>query len=224
MSLKQYISQTGINKVEQAIQDAEQNTSCEVVPVIINRSDNYQHASYAFAFLLAIVSLACLWLLYPPQQDTSSVWSSTNLYYLGLMIADMLIVYMVGIFIAEKCPSIKLLFLSKQDMIKRVQAKTLQLFHILHVGKTKNNTGIIITISLFEHVVDVHGDSEVSKYFDQQQWDQVRDIVIAGIKKGDLAEGLANGLRAVGRVVQEKLPRQQNDENEISDRLHIINN
>lgn len=223
MTINQYINDAGIQQVEKAIADAEEKTICEIVPVIMDRADGYYYAGHIFAFIFSLLALIIFWLVYPPFIAKNHFWSDTyQLEYLVLLILSSVVAYIIALFIAEKFPLIKLLFLPHQDMRDRVMTKTLEAFHLLQVGKTQNNTGIILMVSLYEHVVHVRGDINVRQYFNQSDWDKVKDTVIAGIKKDNLAEGMSNGITMLGEVVKNKLPKQSEGKSELSNNLHLL--
>ena len=192
--------------------------------VIMDSSDHYLYASHTFGLVCSIVASCFLWFLVPAVSVMNYFWASQyQEQYLVLLLFNFIVSYIVGIFIAEKFPSIKLLFLHQEDMCKKVEDKTLQVFHILKVGKTSRDTGIVLMISLFEHVVHIRGDITVRKYFQQSQWDYVKDLVIKGFKQGDMSKGLSDGIIALGEIVKDKLPRENDDyDNELANKLHIL--
>lgn len=222
IKFNQYIAKDGIYKVETAINKTESITSCEIVPVVIDYADDYPHASLLFGFIFSLLSVSIAWFIFPPVKANHYFWPSEfQLEYLGFIIAVLIISFLIGGFLAQKFPNLKLCFLSPQNMRDKVINKAVHAFYSFHAGKTIDNTGIVIAVSLFEQMVHVQGDIGVNKHFTQAHWNSVRDKIIVGIKKNNLAQGLCDGIAEIGNVVREKLPIKQNDQNELINKLYF---
>ena len=89
------------------------------------------------------------------------------------------------------------------------------------VGKTKEATGVVIFISLFEHMVYVLGDVEISKHFTDEDFVEVNDAIINGFRKNQCTNGLVEGIRLCGHKLKEHCPSQRGDENELCNELKI---
>lgn len=222
INFDKYISEHGVAKVEGAIKEAESFSACEIVPVIMDHADEYLHGSVTFGFIFSILCLTLSWFILPPNELMQYVWPSAIQWeYLVFMLLVILIGFTIGVFIAQKIPALKLFFISPKEMQKHVINKSLFCFNHYNVSKTRDNTGIVIVVSLYEKMVHVHGDTNVSKYFDQACWNSICAKIIHGIKNNNLAQGLHDGIVDIGALVKEKLPIQPNDTNELANKLYF---
>jgi putative membrane protein len=63
------------------------------------------------------------------------------------------------------------------------------------------------------------GPFHVHKRTPAEVWGEAMGDMLAEIRKGRIAEGLAAGIRDVGFVLAEHFPRGEDDQNELPDRL-----
>ena len=60
------------------------------------------------------------------------------------------------------------------------------------------------------------GDGGINAVVAEGFWNEVKDIVIAGLVAGNPAEGLASGIRLAGQQLSNHFPVKENDANELS--------
>ena len=77
-----------------------------------------------------------------------------------------------------------------------------------------------LLVSLLEHRVQVLADSGINARVKPGTWDQVVEIVLAGIRQGDLCQGLCDAVDRCGEILAQEFPIQPDDVNELPDRLH----
>ena len=76
-------------------------------------------------------------------------------------------------------------FLTKEFMHRQVSLLSEATFLEEEVFNTKQRTGILIFMSLFEHEVQVIADKGINAKIDEKDWQAVVSIIIDGIKKDD---------------------------------------
>ena len=79
--------------------------------------------------------------------------------------------------------------------------------------------GILILVSLLEHRVQVLADSGINARVKPGTWDEVVEIILAGIRRGDLCQGLCDAIDRCGEILGREFPIQPDDVNELPDRL-----
>ena len=211
-------------RIRDAVSEAESHTSAEIVPVLTDCSGRYNRAEDLFGFFFAIVSLAFCWLNF---QDvlTDGAWHSQQApnFQLGLGIIIIILVFgfILGAFLASRIGWIRRLFCTNKEMKTCLKEKAIQAFQMHRVGKTKEATGVVIFISLFEHMVYVLGDVEISKHFTDEDFVEVNDAIINGFRKNQCTNGLVEGIRLCGHKLKEHCPSQRGDENELCNELKI---
>ena len=77
----------------------------------------------------------------------------------------------------------------------------------------------MIYLSMAEHRAEIVADEAIAAKVSAEVWGEAMGDMLAEIRKGRIAEGLAVGIRDVGFVLAEHFPRGEEDVNELPDRL-----
>ena len=85
--------------------------------------------------------------------------------------------------------------------------------------RTHGRTGVLLYLSMREHRAEIVADQPIAAIVPAEVWGEAMADMLAEIKQGHIAEGLAAGVRDVGQVLSEHFPRSEDDENELPDRL-----
>ena len=137
------------------------------------------------------------------------------------VLLDQLALGAVGFLLASLLPDLQRLFVTEARATEMAAEQALQEFHLLGLRGTRERTGVLLFVSLFEHRVVVLGDEGIHAKVGDEHWNRTKDALLAGIARGSLAEGLGAGVRACGEVLAEHFPRAPGDTNEIADRLVV---
>ena len=85
--------------------------------------------------------------------------------------------------------------------------------------RTRGKTGVLIYLSMREHRAEIVADDSIAEKVSAEVWGEAMADMLDEIKNGKIAEGMAVGVRDVGFVLAEHFPRDEDDENELPDRL-----
>jgi putative membrane protein len=211
-----------IQELEGAITNAEQNTSGEIVPVIATCSSHYHHANMVVGFVFSLIALATLWCI--SEMKPSSMWNGEHILSVGLpsFLLTEIGAFILGVFFAGLIPHLKLLFISQKEMQREVTRAAHQAFFNLHVASTPMNTGVVIYISLFEHIVCVQGDRAISEKLSSEDWQCINDLVINDIKKNQLASGLKKAILEMGALLAKHFPASSDNPNELHNKVYLL--
>lgn len=217
------------HEISQAIKAAESKTSGEIYCVVARKSDDYSVFAIVLAVILAIIIPLLLavfdidlgrlvaeafggW-----QSAQINAVNSTNIYWiLGLQLLIFIITALVAK--ANFYTAIVPKFFKHQSVHKRAMEQ----FLAHGIQQTADRTGVLIYISLKEHIVEIVADSGIHDKVGTDFWDKSVKIILAKIKQGDLAGGLKDGIQEVGNALAEHFPQKENDENELSDSVIFI--
>jgi putative membrane protein len=208
-------------RIKRAIKEAEKKTSGEIVPYIVHYSDFYWEAHFKSALFFNLLALVSFFTFYQFQNfGIISKWSKWDEYLtIPLVILFTFIMTFIGLLICY-IPFIKRLFAGRKLIEERVNSRAKEAFLEREVFLTKNRTGILIFISFLEHRVVVLGDSGINQRVSYEQWKEVVNYVIEGIKNNDLASGIEKAIQRCGELLQESgLAIEINDINELSDEI-----
>jgi putative membrane protein len=195
-------------RLHQEIRDAEARTVGEIVPVVLERSDRYPGAAWLAGLCTMFLGSALL--------ERHLPWGEPH----WLLVCQMGI-GAFGFLLATCLPDLQRLFVTDARAAEMAAEQAIQEFHLLGLRETREHTGVLIFVSLFEHRVVVLGDAGIHAKVGDAHWERTKDAVLEGVARGSVAEGLAAGIRACGDVLAEHFPRQPGDQNEIVDRLIV---
>lgn len=191
--------------IEEAIAKAELNTSGEIVPVILKQSDFYPAAHFRLAILASILASLLVYYFVDFSDPIVLIWSQLPGLFGG---------YLLGFI-----PFLKRLFVTKSEMIEEVHQRAVEIFHHHGVSATKDRTGIVIFVSLFEHQVEVLGDIGISERLEKEFWNDLVNEFLTKIKADELTSGLVAAIQTCGSALAKHFPIVPGDQNELSNKL-----
>lgn len=199
-------------RVEAAVQAAEQQTSAEIVPVIVGRSGLYREAHHRAGLLSAVVALAVLLTIETAWFPWG--WQASNaVWLLGITV----LAYSVGAWIGT-WPAVLRLFTSRDRMRHKVQMRAERAFAQQGLAHTRERTGLLLMVSLLERQVYVLPDQALQALVSVDQWQEIVSVVVERLKAGDLAGGLCRGIEASGVLLSRACPSRDGDNpNELPD-------
>ena len=191
--------------IEEAIKKAEAATSGEIVFATADASANYQHATLQGA-IIGMAVVTAVYLMIPLAHTTT-----------GLLWTEVL----SFAFFYALLPRVswRRWIISKQEMDARVQEAAFMQFYSSGLYRTRESNGVEIYLSILEREVVVIGDRAIHEKMGDQHWQEIRDLIILGIKKGDARSGICEAIENCSKVLAEYFPPRTDDINELSDRI-----
>ncbi len=210
--------------IESAISKAESKTSGEIVPVVATQSGRYDRAEDLFGFFFALVITSLAWYFYQDVVPVEGDWALGSVLKINLpiLLGTLLAGFLLGIIGATWLPFLRLPFIAKQEMKEEVEKAAAEAFQKFRLRRTRNATGVLIYISLYERMVRILGDDAINEKLEDKDWDDICQTVIQGIRDGRAADGLREAIQKCGILLSEHFPIQPGDQNELSNELKII--
>lgn len=212
------LSDADQERIRKAVDDAETQTAGEIVPYIINRSGRYEiafwRAGAVGALIAGAIGILVAWLydgwglgwLY-------SSWGMALVMSLGGVLAALLV---------GAVPSLRRLMAGEGRVAGRVHRRAEAAFLEEEVFQTRDRTGILLFVSLFEHRIEVLGDAGINQAVEQNEWNDVVDRIRSGIKDGQFADGLVEAIEMCGELLHRGgVGIRDDDEDELSDDVRI---
>ena len=211
-------------QINRAVAEAEKHTAGEIVPVIAVSSGRYERAADALGLLFGLAALIAVWLSYQRIVPVEGDWAQGQRLTLGLHWIVLILIagFLVGSLVLGRVESLRYLLATRQAMQEEVERRAQEAFARFRVGKTADGTGIVLYLSLFERMVSVQGDATVSQKLDQKTWEELKDIVIGGIREGRAADGLCRAITRCGEIMSQHFPVQPGDVNELPNELRVL--
>jgi putative membrane protein len=218
MKLKQQFEEQDLDRIKAAVKVAENKISGEIVPVIVEKSNDYPSARYKSTLVFTAIAFFVMILL-----DRYFIDPSNTLYYDPMFIFFVVFVGgVIGYFLPDLIPSLRRFFISQKLMDECTRQRAENAFLEEEVFNTRHRTGIMIFISFLEHEVIIMADRGISKVVEQKEWDGMVAALITNIRQGKIVEGIEAGIHRCGEVLLEKgFTKTEDDVNELRDDLRI---
>lgn len=201
------LAQTFLTQDEQdqlvcCVKDVEKRTSGEIVPVIASSSYDYPRATHIGALMLSIV-FAMGGTLILERED------------LWVFLALFLPLYILFNWVFTLVPVLKRPFITKSEMREEVEEAAITAFYLNGLHRTRDLTGIIIYVSVFERSVQVLADKGINDKVDPAVWDEVVAMVTQGVREGKPGDALCRGVTRCGELITEHFPVKHDDTDEL---------
>lgn len=209
-------------RVEAAVGQAEATTSGEIFPVVATASGRYDRAEDLVGVLGSLVLLALAW--GPLMSAAQGGWNGTIDTAIGMGGALLVVVlgFMAGSMVATAFPALRLPFIPRAEMREEVERRALEEFQRRRVYHTAAGTGVLIYISLYERMVRVVGDDPIAAEMKQEDWNEISQAIVHGMKSGRPADGLIEAIRRAGDRLTKHFPIQPDDVDELPNQLMLI--
>lgn len=219
-----YLNEAQHKIVSDAVAEAEASTSGEIVTVLADHSDGYSDVVIVWAVALSFTAMS-LFALFP--QPFMALWDRiiggwmhewTTGELASMTIALGLVGFTLGWLLLGWAP-LRYRLVPGPLKSARVHARAIQHFKVGAERRTHGRTGILLYLSMREHRAEIVADQPIAAIVPAEVWGEAMEDMLAEIRQGNIAEGLAAGVRDVGKVLAEHFPRSAEDTNELPDRL-----
>ena len=201
-SAHEFFSKEEQQKIEAAVKKAETTTSGEIVPMVVNSSYEYPRAELIGGGTLALaVGLIFSWAV-----GNESIWWFLPAFIVGFFFFQRLI---------RNLPGLKRKLIHPEEFDVEVREKALVSFVEQGLHETRDKTGILILISLFERRVQVLADSGINAKVPENTWDEVVNIITQGLKTGTSCDAICQAVERCGELLQNHFPIKADDTDEL---------
>lgn len=180
-------SESERKRIEEAVEHAERLTSGEIVPFVVEHSDPYDDAAWKGGLLSAFLAVSGLLAV----DRLSGWWWSPGLAAVAITVVGGSV---VGMLMSYFITPLRRFLAGRAVLDRRVAQRAAEAFVTEGVFRTRERTGILIFVSVFEREVLVVGDSGISANVKQDEWDEIVRAVVTGIRSGKLVDGLVRGI------------------------------
>jgi putative membrane protein len=201
-------------RIRLAVQEAEQHTNAEIVPMIVTRSGLYREVRHWVGLGLALLALTIL--LTIESRWLPWGWHASNAAWLLL---STLVAYGCGAWLGTLWPVIHLCT-SAERMRHKVKLRAERAFSQHAVSHTSERSGVLIMLSILERQIYVLPDRSLDGLASADEWAQVVQAAVERLQGGDIASGLCQGIEQCGVLLAGICPGRPGDNpNELQDEL-----
>lgn len=117
----------------------------------------------------------------------------------------------------KRVPWLKRLFTSKKEIEEEVKEAAVTCFFKEGLYRTRDETGVLLYISVFEQKVWVLADRGINARVPQSAWDGIVADIVSGIRGKKQGAAVCAAVNEIGNVLMAHFPKKQNDINELTD-------
>ncbi len=216
MSVRSYFSDTDLEAVRKATQAAERRTSGELVCVLVSKSDDYEEARWLAATLGALAGA----LLTAYGIFAIEFWNPNLFLWAGLVpFAGAA----TGWLLTTAIPFARRELAGFETLRDRVHQRATAAFVDEEVFSTRDRTGILIFVSIFERRVEVLSDEGIKKSVDEEAWREIVADLTSGLHDGRAGAALVQAVERCGALLEAHgVERRDDDANELADEPRVL--
>lgn len=203
MIAKEFFNEEETRRIESAVQQAEERTSGEIVPMVVDESYDYPRAEILGAGLFSLATAVSLSWAFLGE----SLWHFLWLFALSYFPFKCLI---------RSVPALRRRLIHPDEISAEVEEKAVVSFLGQGLHHTRDETGILILISLFERRVHVLADRGINAVVPANSWDGVVQTITDGIHRGETCDALCAAIESCGQLLEEHFPVKADDTNELA--------
>lgn len=205
---RKLLNQQEKTQVEAAVQAVEKRTSGEIVCMIVSSSYHYPMSNVIGATALALplaliltpLSGAWLWL------GTQNMWL-----FLGIFT----ILFIAGYLLVKHTAAFKRIFVSRREMDEEVEEAAVTSFFHHGLYRTRDNNGILLFISVFEHRVWILADQGINDKVPEGHWDAIVARLTEGIRRKQAPAAICRAVNTIGEELRQHFPIKTDDADEL---------
>jgi len=204
------VSDAESEAIRAAVAAAERNSAGEIVPLLVDAADDYEMADWKGATLGALLAALVAAALHAlrPSWGAALVW----LVLPGALGA------LGGALAARFSAPLRRLLVGEERLDDCVEACAFDAFLRHGVHRTRDRSGILILIALFEHRVRILADEGIHAAVPAETWETLARETAAAVRDGRPGEALRRAVERCGALLAEQGPRRRSDDaNELPD-------
>jgi putative membrane protein len=205
---KNFLSENERQKIDAAVKAAEGRTSGEIVPMVISAAYHYPMADVIGAAALSIPLAIIL-----THVIGHWLWIGDRNLWLFLGVGAVL--FLLFHTLVGRIPALKRCFVSQREMEEEVQEAAVTRFFGQGLYRTRDETGVLILISVFERKVWVLADRGINAKVKEGHWEEIVALITDGIRQHRPAEAICRAVESVGEILAVHFPVKADDTNEL---------
>jgi putative membrane protein len=205
---KQFLSDDERARVTAAVKEAEKLTAGEIVVMVISASYHYPMADIIGAAAVAVP----LALIFTPFVGAWLWIGHQNMWlFLGFLGGFYILFHEV----IKRTLWLKRYFISRREIDDEVEETATTHFFNQGLHRTRDESGVLVLISVFEHRVWILADQGINAKVSEGQWDEIVKMITDGIKQKHPAETICRAVEKIGALLKEYFPIKPDDTNEL---------
>ncbi len=171
-----FLSDDERKQIVQSVKEVEKITSGEIVPMVVSSSYHYPVSNIigglVLSLLIAVIATTVI--------SIRKMWGGLTIFDMWLFPAIFGLSFLILHEIIKRLPYLKRLFITASEIKEEVEEAALTSFYRKELGNTRDKTGILIFISVFERKVWVLADKGINEKVETSVWQEIVDTVSSG--------------------------------------------
>ncbi|MCR5878565.1 TPM domain-containing protein [Phenylobacterium sp. J367] len=213
-----------------AVREAEARTTGEIYCVVAEDSSDYFETPLAWAAGVALLGPALLLMLGAPVAlpDLTPDWSAAQTAQAAarqsLLDAILLqLVLFVVTALVVSLDAVRLRLTPRGLKRDRVRREALAHFAAKNLHATRERTGVLIYVSLDEHMAELIADAGIAGQVPPEAWEKPMAALMAGLKRREPSAGFAAAIALCADILAERFPAKPGDNpNELPDAVVLL--
>jgi len=189
-----------------AIRTAEQNTSGQIVCVLMRSASEYFYVPVLWAALFGLVS--------PWPLIVLTEWSVQRIFLVQIL------VFAVALLILS-WPPLRVALVPRAVRRARAHRAAVEQFFARGLTRTRERTGVLIFVSLAERYARIIADEGIASKVSNRDWQLAVDALTAHMRDGRIAQALVAAIQQCGAVLADHAP-PTGAGNELPDRIYVM--
>ncbi len=216
-NMKRILTESENKQIEERIAQLERKTSGEVVVAVARRSSSYSSSAMllsSIAALLLSIPLVnvAMDVLYRPDLAIQAVNMQMILY-----IPIFLCVLAAARVLINRFPALLAPAINTAKKQQKVQERSAWVFYENRLYNTKEGTGVLLYISLYERTARILADAGIYQKIGQDGLQDMAEKLALGIRQGRGATAILESLDVLENVLATNFPPPEKNENELPD-------
>ena len=206
--VKQFLSDDQRAHVNAAVEKAEKLTAGEIVVMFISASYHYPMANVIGATTFAIP----LALIFTPVIGGWLWIGNQNMWlFLGLLTVFFILFHEI----IKRLLWLKRYFISRKEIDAEVKEAAITHFFNHGLYRTRDETGVLVLISVFERRVWILADRGINAKVPEGQWDDIVKMITDGIRQKRSADAICEAVEKIGALLKRHFPVKPDDTDEL---------
>ena len=193
-------------RIRAAVAATEGRTSGEIATMVVAASDSYREAETLGAVLVS----GLLAVIAAVLSHHVTIWSYVPMVALLFFPARLLF---------RHVPRLKLPLVGRRRLVETVRERAVQAFYEQGLYRTREETGILIFISILERKVWILGDRGINAQIPPGYWLGHAEKLARGLRDGKACDALCSVITSCADDLARLFPRRADDLNELGDEV-----
>jgi putative membrane protein len=205
--IESFFSEADREAIRAATNAAEQQTAGEIVVYVVDRCDSYRELSWKAALIGGAVGGMCAAL----GAWWFGGWGAAD--HLGILIG-----LQVGVVLgwaASRFEPVARRLIGHQSLQDSVDGRAAEAFLEEQVFATRERSGVLIFVALFEHRVLILADQGIDERVEDDAWTAISDEVAVGVRRGRPAQALIAAVQRCADLLVEHGISPKDSRNEL---------